>query len=90
MNEREELRNKYDEVEGRTFTGDVCSYCKQPLPQNKLTELKAEFNIHTSTKLEEIRNKGKTINLKLEQFENNYKECNDKIVELNNEVKKFK
>ena len=87
LNEREELRNKYDEVEGRTFTGDVCSYCKQPLPQNKLTELKAEFNIHTSTKLEEIRNKGKTINLKLEQFENNYKECNDKIVELNNEVK---
>ena len=31
LNEREELRNKYDEVEGRTFTGDVCSYCKQPL-----------------------------------------------------------
>lgn len=79
LEQRKQLYKDYDEVNARNFTNDVCAYCKQPLPDDKLEELRKEFNLNKSTELERITAKGKTINDKLKQFKDAYKECQEAI-----------
>ena len=86
LNEKQELYNKWDEINDREFTESHCAYCKQPLPVDRIQSLREEFNITKSTKLESITEKGKTINAKLKLFEGEYKTCNDNIENLEHEI----
>ena len=68
LEQRNQLYKDYDEVNARNFTNDVCAYCKQPLPADKIEELRKDFNLNKSNELELITAKGKAINDKLKQF----------------------
>lgn len=79
LEQRNQLYKDYDEVNARNFTNDVCAYCKQPLPADKIEELRKDFNLNKSNELELITAKGKAINDKLKQFKGAYKECQEAI-----------
>jgi len=59
--ERKELLEEYHEVDNQTFDEDdkVCSKCGQELPEDKVKEIKEEFNQKKSDKLARIKSKGK-------------------------------
>lgn len=57
---REELLSERDKVKERIFTGETCVYCGQTLPDDKLEELRVEFNNRKNKDLDAIIVKGKT------------------------------
>lgn len=76
---REELYKEYDEVNAQTFTEDVCSYCGQALPVEKLNELNEQFNLKRAEKLDEIISIGKKVSEKIEVLEKEIVELEEKI-----------
>lgn len=77
---REELYKEYDEVNAQTFTEDVCSYCGQALPVEKLNELNEQFNLKRAEKLDEIISIGKSVSKKIEELEKEIVLISEKIL----------
>lgn len=90
-NRRQELLNKYHEVDKREFDEEAktCDKCGQKLPEDQIEEIKQQFNKKKSNKLADIKSKGqKQAKIKEEADENIEKalagveKYNNKIDEL--------
>lgn len=75
LEELEELKNKktklleeYKEISSRTFNGEICPYCNQPLPKDKLEEALEKFNNAKAEELKVNIQKGKELKAKIEEL----------------------
>jgi len=60
-NDREELRQRWQEVSTEQWQGDtICPTCGQAIPEDRIAEAKAEFNLCKSKRLAEINEKGRS------------------------------
>jgi DNA repair exonuclease SbcCD ATPase subunit len=88
--ERERLRQKWYEVDGRKFEGhqhdETCAACGQPLPAEKIAEArrKAEeqFNLEKARELESITRVGKALATEIEALQAENESAREKIETL--------
>jgi DNA repair exonuclease SbcCD ATPase subunit len=88
--ERERLRQKWYEVDGRKFEGhqhdETCAACGQPLPAEKIAEArrKAEeqFNLEKARELESITRAGKALATEIEALQAENESAREKIETL--------
>lgn len=58
---KEALYKKYDAEDARQFVATECPFCHQPLPADKVEELRAQFNAEKGRNLEAIVAEGKQV-----------------------------
>ena len=58
---KEALYKKYDAEDARQFVATECPFCHQPLPADKVEELRAQFNAEKGSNLEAIVAEGKQV-----------------------------
>ncbi len=70
---KEELYQQYDAEDAKQFSDanvPLCPFCHQPLPADKVEELRAQFNSDKSRVLERIVADGKKLNARIEDLKN--------------------
>lgn len=77
--ERDALREKWNEVNERMFDGANCPLCGQPLPAESLEEQRKEFVKSKNNLLQSISNDGKALNDIILAVGNNIKASQEKI-----------
>lgn len=61
--EREQLLAEYDKVAAEVFGEEaaICPTCHRPLPEEDVDEMREQFNLRKSRRLEEINERGRTM-----------------------------
>lgn len=88
IEEYNKKRAEYKEVQSQSWdeSKEICPTCGQPLPYDKVEELKAKFNLQKSQKLEAIANEANEINRKGKEVSADaIKEVEDLIAKLEKE-----
>ena len=88
--EREKLLTQYKEVSARTWDAAqaVCPTCGRDLPEDKIEQLKSDFNLRKASDLEEINARGKREASRemIERLQREYDAEMDKAAALRKEV----
>lgn len=71
--ERELLLNRRDEVKGRTFVAEKCTYCGQDLPVEMVDDLRTKFNEQKEKELTAIITQGKAVAERIKDCESQMK-----------------
>lgn len=71
--ERELLLNRRDEVKGRTFVAEKCTYCGQDLPVEMVEDLRRKFNEQKEKELTAIVTQGKAVAERIKDCESQMK-----------------
>lgn len=77
--ERELLLNKRDEVKGRTFVAEKCTYCGQDLPVEMVEDLRTKFNEQKEKELTAIVTQGKAVAEKIKDCESQIKALEESL-----------
>lgn len=83
---RKELVEKRNEIKSLVFDGDNCKYCGQPLPFDKVNELKKKFNERKDEALDDVIAEGMAVRKRMDEMELRLTELNA-IKEKGYEVK---
>lgn len=74
-----ELKEQLAETKAMEFNGEVCPYCGQELPVEKLEEEKAKFNSNKASKCEAILQEGRNNKAKIEILNRQIEEAEGQI-----------
>lgn len=66
---REELVKKRNEIKSLVFDGEKCKYCGQPLPFDKVNELRESFNERKDEALSDVISEGMAIRKRMDDME---------------------
>ena len=66
---REELVKKRNEIKSLVFDGEKCKYCGQPLPYDKVNELREAFNERKDEALSDVISEGMAIRKRMDDME---------------------
>lgn len=66
---REELVKKRNEIKSLVFDGEKCKYCGQPLPYDKVNELRKAFNERKDEALSDVISEGMAIRKRMDDME---------------------
>lgn len=77
--ERELLLNKRDEVKGRTFVAEKCTYCGQDLPVEMVEDLRTKFNEQKEKELTAIVTQGKAVAERIKDCESQIKALEESL-----------
>lgn len=66
---REELVKKRNEIKSLVFDGEKCKYCGQPLPYDKVNELRESFNERKDEALSDVISEGMAIRKRMDDME---------------------
>ncbi len=70
-NRKNALYEQYDAEDARQFTETECPFCHQPLPADKVEELRAQFNEEKARNLEKIVAEGKSVAARIADLKEN-------------------
>ena len=88
--QRERLMREYAEVQAEQWNegAEICPTCHQPLPEERVEELRAAFNEQKSRKKEDINRRGQACSqAKIDDANNKIEALQEEVFELENKLK---
>lgn len=88
--QREKLMREYAEVQAEQWNEgeEICPTCNQPLPEERVEELRAAFNEQKSRKKEDINRRGQACSqAKIDDANNKIEALQEEVFELENKLK---